>query len=134
MVRLASIDDFETRYGPVPADRRGRVEALLDDASALILEEVDGSTEPWVTTGSDVPRIVVMVCCAIAYRGWRATDDVHREQIGEYAVTYRTDQPTDVWLTKDERRNVRKAAGLGLAQTVTLVSPYSGDCDESEGS
>jgi len=123
----ASIEDYERRYGAVPADLRDRVEALIDDASALVADAVEGSTAPWVATGDDTPRIVVALVVGAARRAWSHTDGVVREQLGEFAVTYRADESWDIWLTKQERRIVRKAAGLGALTSVTLVSPYSGD-------
>lgn len=127
MADFASIEDYERRYGAVPADLRDQVEALIDDASALVADAVEGSTEPWVATGDGTPRIVVALVVGAAHRASSHADGVVREQLGEHAVTYRADVSWDIWLTKQERRIVRKAAGLGALTSVTLVSPYSGD-------
>lgn len=127
MASYASIEDYERRYGAVPSDLRDRTEALLEDASALVADAVSGSTEPWVETGEDAPRMVVVVVAGAAHRALSRADGVVREQLGEHAVTYRADASWDIWLTKEERRIVRKAAGLGALTSVTLVSPYSGD-------
>lgn len=127
MARYASIEDYERRYGAVPADLRAQVEALLDDASALVLDEVAGSNSAWAAGADDPPRQIVMVVAGAAHRAGSRADGVVREQLGEHSVTYRADVSWDIWLTKQERRIVRRAAGLGALTSVTLVTPYSGD-------
>lgn len=127
MARYASIEDFERRHGAVPADQRDRVETLLDDASALVADAVAGSAQAWVESGDDPPRMVTAVVVGATHRAWSRADGVVREQLGEHSVTYRADVSWDLWLTKEERRIIRKAAGLGALTSVTLVTPYSGD-------
>lgn len=127
MSRLARLEDYALRYGDVARASEGKVQALLDDASALVLEAVTGSTASWVTGEEDPPRTVVMVVTGAAHRALRHADGVVREQLGQHAVTYRADDSWDIWLTDEEERIVRKAAGLSSARTVTLVSPFSGD-------
>lgn len=138
--RLATIGDYEARYGTVADSDRQKVETLLDDASALVLDAVSGSTADWVVGNARPPRLVVMVCVAAAHRALRGDDGVVREQLGEFAVTYRADDDWTIWLTPPEMRSIRKAAGLPSVGTITLVSPYSGPTccndllDDSEGS
>jgi hypothetical protein len=124
---LATLDDYEARYGPVADDDRDRAETILDDASALVLRAVGDSEADWVADDADPPREVIIVVTGVARRALKHEDGVVREQLGEHAVTYRADSPWEIWLTRQEERIVRKAAELSSAQSVTLVSPYSGD-------
>lgn len=133
MHSLAKIEDFEARFGPVADADKEIIETLLDDASALILSAVEGSEAEWVTDEkAEVPRQVVFVCVSMANRSWQRGEGIASERLGEYGITYRRDSPYELWLTKDERRVIRKAAELSSAQEITLVSPYSGDDEESE--
>lgn len=121
---LATVKDFEDRYGT--AD--DRVSAFLDDASALVLSAVDGSEADWATEESDeVPAAVMAVVLAITYRAWNNPAGLRSESLGAYSQSWRGDSEDVLWLTKAERRIVRRAAGTGTFRTVTLESPYSGD-------
>jgi hypothetical protein len=125
---LATLEDYEARYGPVADEDRGRVETILDDAAALVLRAVGDSEADWATDeGTDPPREVVIVVTGVARRALKHEDGVVREQLGEHGVTYRADSAWEIWLTRQEERIVRKAAELSSVQSVTLVSPYSGD-------
>lgn len=127
MRQLASIDDFEARYGEVSSADTALVSTILEDASALIFEAVEGSTADWVTDeDADVPTQVIRVCATATNREWKQSDGIAREQLGEYAVSYRPDRPANLWLTKNERRIVRRAAGLSEPTSIELESPYSG--------
>lgn len=129
-MQFATIEDYEARHGDVPDGDRTRVGALLDDASALVLAAVEGSTEDWVSDAeAEVPRPVVMVCVAAARRAMRGSDGVVREQLGEHAVTYRADSSWEIWLTSAEVRTVRREARIDPLTSVTLASPFSGDAD-----
>jgi len=121
---LATVDSYVARYGEVVDQEQ--VEFFIDDASTLILAEVADSTEEWVTEDADPPGAVVIVCLAIARRMATGRDGVARERLGEYEVQFQDDDVSAIELTKAERRIVRKAAGLGSAQTVELESPYGG--------
>jgi len=131
---LATKEDFELRHGPVLEDEEKRVAALLDDATALIEAELAGLDVDWLgeEPEDDPPAAVKAVCIQVAYRVWSNPDSVAREQLGEVARTYRgTDQADALWLTFNEARLVRKAAGAGSTlQSLTVETPYSGDPDE----
>lgn len=131
MTPLATTADFEARYGDAPAT----AEALLSDASSLILNEVSNSTLGWVVDyaadelpdpAADVPQEVIAVVCAVVNRAAQNRADVASEQLGQHSVSFRDRGPDALYLTKLEKRTVRKAAGLGSHRAVTLETPYSG--------
>jgi hypothetical protein len=131
---LATKADFEVRHGPLLDGEEARVEALLEDATALIEAELSGVEVSWLgeTSAEDPPAAVKAVCIQVAYRVWSNPDSVAREELGEVARTYRgTDQADALWLTVNEARLVRKVAGSGSTfQSITVETPYSGDPDE----
>jgi hypothetical protein len=127
MRTLAKHDDYEARFGPLTEDEQAIVDTLLGDASELILGAVGGSDATWVTDEDGVvPRAVVYTCVSVVRREFQGGDGIAREQLGEYAISYRANGPTNLELTSNERRVVRRAAGLSSAQAATLESPYSG--------
>lgn len=121
---LADVEDFEARHGP--AD--DKVEALLEDATALILEEVNGSEAEWVTDDvAEVPPLVVATCIQIAYRTWMNPDGLADERLGAASRTYRGSEAPDVlYLTQKEARRLRKAAKTSGLSSIPLETPYSG--------
>jgi hypothetical protein len=128
---LAKNSDFEARHGATDE----RVEHLLDDASALILEEAVGSTTGWARGEEDagVPPSVKAVCVEIAYRAWSNPDALSSESLGQHTQAWADRSGEAMRMTKAERRLIRRAAGLGSFQTSTLASPYSGDLGEING-
>lgn len=137
---LATSDDFEARYGPAP----DTVDGLLADASNLILAAVKGSEVQWVVDYSadelpeddpedpddsgpaEVPGIVVSVAVAAARRAMQNPDGIASESLGAHSVSYEGGA-SSFELTSQERRIVRREAGFGSHQAVTLATPYSGD-------
>lgn len=127
MHALAKASDYEARFGSLAEGEDDIVETLLRDASELILEAVEGSEATWVKDEkAEVPRAVIYTCVSVVRRELQGGGGISREQLGEYAVSYRTNGPTNLELTTSERRIVRRAAGLSSAQAVTLESPFSG--------
>ena len=127
---LATANDFELRHGPLSGEELEQVEALLDDASGLIELELTGSQAEWLTEDSKeaVPAAVKAVCIQITYRAWSNPDGIAREELGEAARTYRgTDLADVLWLTKNEAKLIRRAAGKSLVTSIPVETPYSGD-------
>lgn len=135
MRSLADLEDYEARHGAVGGEG-DTIKTLLEDVSGLVLEAVEGSTKEWVTADDnadpEVPRAVIYVCVSAVHRQIEHGDGIVREQLGAHSVTYNANAPTSLELTKQEKRIVRKAAGLTSALTVELVSPFS--CDRPVGS
>lgn len=100
-----------------------RAANVLEDASRLVLNVGDST---W--TDDDVPDVVATVVLQVARRAFENPDGVTQKSVGDASVSYggaRQGGSTDgaLYLTKEERRIVRKAAGVDLT-AVTLESPY----------
>jgi len=134
MRSLADLEEYEARYGAAGGEA-DVIKTLLGDVSGLVFEAVEGSTKEWVTADDnadpEIPRAVTYVCVSVVHRQVEHGDGIVREQLGEHSVTYNPNAPTSLELTKQEKRIVRKAAGLSPALTVELVSPFS--CDRPVG-
>ncbi len=133
MATLATTEDFEVRHGPLVGDEADKVEALLEDATALIGLELAGSDVAWLKDEpeEEVPAGVKAVCIQVAYRVFSNPDSVAREELGAVARTYRgTDQSDALWLTQNEARLIRRAAGTSSITSIPVETPYSGDPDE----
>lgn len=129
---LASLSLFARKLGYTPeeteADRAGH---LLDEASELIREVAE---KTWLVAGTnaldEVPRRVARICVAVAYRAFMNPEGLTQRSLGDSSKSYdRTAREggEDIYLTADEERAVRKAAGGSTFVAVTLVSPYSAD-------
>jgi len=118
---LATLSDFEDRYGRMlEADETMRVSVLLDDVSALVR---DVAGVDWLNDDDDeledVPGTIVAVVCEVVRRGFDNPAGLAGETIGDYSwragkVNY------GVYLTTEERRTVRRAAGRLSVGTVGL--------------
>jgi hypothetical protein len=117
---LATVPDLEARMGAVSDAARAR--AVLQDASNLIHAETNNA---WVSDGAlidDVPGIALTVCCAVARRVIENPSGVTSEALGPFSQSIASSS-NDVYLTKAEKRTLRRAAGLG-AGVLELESPY----------
>lgn len=127
---LATVAQWEERHGP--ADER--VEPLLKDATALILEELSGSEAEWVSDKEVAPpAIAVAICIQVAYRAWMNPDAVASERLGAASRTYKGGADV-LWLTKNEARMLRRAAGTSGITSIEVTSPYPEDPDFGEPS
>ncbi len=122
---LATIEDFELRHGPLAETEGPQVTALLGDASALVEAELSDLPEGWP---DDAPAIVKAVCVQVAYRAWSNPDGIAREELGEVSRAYRAGGDADaLWLTENEKRLVRRAAGQSRVTSLPLETAYGGD-------
>jgi hypothetical protein len=135
---LATSTDLRALIGDV--DDEGRARALLDFASALIRTEAGVD---WVDEDDEldgVPDIVRFVCCKVVERVLSNPTGLQAESVVNYRAEY-GNASSDLYLTKQERRLVRKAAGkLAVAAVGTtrneLETPevrefdYDWDLDE----
>lgn len=124
---LATVKDFEARHGA--GDER--VEALLDDASALIISELSRSSAKWVTEDepAEVPTIVKAICVEVAYRAWSNPDQLSSERLGEYVASWQgSGGESTLQLTEKELRTLRRAAGQSSFNAVRLHAhiPFRG--------
>lgn len=109
LLPLASLEQLEDRIpSGIPAGDAPRAVANLEDASALVRAE---GHRNWLTAdgtalADDLPDIVVTIVVASAKRAF-----VNPEDLESVAVEGNTARFRDVYLTKNERRLVRQAAG-----------------------
>jgi len=135
---LATSTDLRALIGDV--DDEGRARALLDFASALI--RVEAGVD-WVDDEGNldgVPDVARFVCCKMVERSLTNPDGLRSESVVGYRAEY-SNASSDLYMTKQERRLVRKAAGkLAVAAVGTtrneLETPevrefdYDWDLDE----
>lgn len=117
MTAYATLADFEDRYvGTLDADDMTRVETLLADASALVEEVAGGAiTSP--------PATLVPLVCEVARRAFDNPAGLRGETIGDY--TWRVGESgSGVYLTANERRTVRRAAGVLGVGSLTMSSDF----------
>lgn len=119
---LATIADLTARMGDVGDVSRAM--ARLADASALIRAEA--SPEDWLTVDGlleSVPPLIVTICCGVAQRVLDNPAGLSAESLGTYSATI-ANSSTDVYLTKAERRLVRKVAGALTIGSIEFQTPY----------
>lgn len=107
LLPLASRVQFAARLpSGVAAADEARADAVLEDASALVRAEA-GKT--WVTgdaLDTDLPDVIVSIVIACAKRAFVNPEDLESVGVDGHTARFR-----DVYLTKNERRLVRQAAG-----------------------
>jgi len=119
---LATAQDFETRYG-ASVDDAARLQALLDDASALA-RQVAGSD--YVGAGGSleaVPQTIVAVVCQSVRRAYDNAEGMIGENIGDYSYRLADARAEGVYLTETEERRIKNAAGK-VSPTAFSVSTY----------
>lgn len=122
---LASLADLEVRMPRAfTADEMPGAQAALDDASTLVRTEAGTD---WVDASNeldDPPGIVVSITLTAAKRALRNPDGVTQETLGSASFSY---SPGDggLYLTKSERRMIRRGLGFGGLGSVALESPYA---------
>lgn len=121
---LASVEHLGRKLGYTPeGSERDRASEVLDEASELI-RDVAGET--WVDdTGAltGVPRRVRLICLAAAFRAFGNPEALTQRSIGDSSKSYDRSQREGgeaVYLTKEEKAAVRKAAGTSSLVSVTL--------------
>lgn len=106
---LADVQDLEYRVGrEFGVQELGRVEAVLDDASALVRDEA-GKT--WIDESGNlmpVPASIRAVVLRVAERVIRNPQGFKQESGGDYSYT-RADGAVGVYLTDQERQIIRRA-------------------------
>ena len=128
---LASVAALELRLGvTLTVAETERVSAILDDASALVRSEAGRDWVDGEGALADVPAVVESVTLAVAYRAFRNPDGAAQTSLGDASVSYdRGDGQAAVYLTRDERRSVRRAAGTSAVGAIELTSPWAMPAD-----
>ena len=115
---LISIDQYQDRVGTTFAGAEAtRVNALIDDASALVLQIADMDPE-W--TDLTVPAVVVPVVVSMVRRSLENPLGLSGEQIGAYQWQASSGNATAIHATLRETKIIRKAAGRLGVGTVQL--------------
>ena len=134
----ATPEDVATRLGrELTPIEGGTVEFLLASATELLLQEIGGAhlDLPWVVDyledpAPDPPAAVRAVCTEIAYRAFTNPEAAAAMSAGDLSVSYRAKAEEALYVTRREKRTVRRAAGVYGFRSVTLESPYSGTSDD----
>ena len=115
---FATTDQLAARFpGGIASVDAARAQAALDDASAKVRAETNKDWMVPGATSSDppvidpaLPDIIVIVTLAAALRAFTNPEQLSQEGIGTYHASY-ANGSMDVYLTSQERRLIRKAAG-----------------------
>lgn len=129
---LPAFATLEQLADRVTVDDEARAQAALDDASVEIRsiagvsfvtdDELDFTSYPvWAEDA------LVKVCCASAIRSLANPAGEQSETIGSYSHSFANASP-DVYLTANEKRLVRRAAGRTGLGTIITTTGY----DESD--
>ena len=116
---LLELTDFEARYGSVPAEDQDKVEAILEDASALILAvaKTDWDEET-------VPASVIPVVVSVARRLYENPDGYSMEMVGEYQWQ-RPQAAAATFMTDEEMEIIRRATGSKSGfNAIALEHPF----------
>lgn len=125
---LPAFVDVETLAARIPGgidvDDEARAQAALDDASTLVRA---AAGIDWVDEHgqlvADVPDVVATVTAAAARRAFVNPEGLAQETVAGYGASY-SSASGDVYLTKTERKLIRRAAGIASSGSITLASPY----------
>lgn len=131
---LVDIERLFAKIGYVPDGAElDRAAELLDEASELVR---DVAEKTWTdeTTGvvTGVPRRVRSIVVEAAYRAFTNPEGLVQRTIGDSSKSWdRSGREGGqiVYLTDDEERAVRKAAGASSMTVATLYVPNGGGCE-----
>ncbi len=112
MVAHATFEDVRRRYPSVSDDQRGRVEALLEDASSLVSRAMADAGVAVDAGDQGQADAIRAVTCAVAVRSMPAFDadgyapvKSWQEGIGPFTGSVTLANPTgDLYLTSAERK------------------------------
>jgi hypothetical protein len=126
---LADLAQLSERLGTTlsPESTDGlRGQGLLNDASSLIRSEGLDWVDPHTA-----PDIVVSICLAVAQRAYKNPEGVRQASVGDVAVTYgaTTTSGSAIFLTRQELRAIRRAAGRSAIGSVQMTSDLQGGGD-----
>lgn len=114
---MLTLEEFEDRLGrSLSASERIRAESVIEDVSALVGDVGDDS---W--TSETVPSTVKAIVAQTARRVFDNPEGAAQKSTGDASISYPPPK-----LTSDERRRIRKAAGVTMT-SVGLVSPWNSE-------
>lgn len=139
MADLITTGQFEIRSGrTLSASQLIQIEALISDASALVIDIVNDSdtTDIWTAaTPASVPSSIVPVVVNMVLRAFENPNGYQSESVGSYSYSYGSGGGADsgIFATRAEVRAIRRAVGTSGVATLHLESdglygyPYIGD-------
>ena len=126
MADLITTTQFETRTGrSLTVAQTTQVEALITDASALVVDIVGDSTitDDWdIATPATVPASIVPVVVSMVRRALDNPNGYSQESIGNYSYSIASGSSAGLFANKDEIRAIRKAAGSSGIASLNLDS------------
>lgn len=131
---LATVADYEVRYGA--AEDPARVEALLKDASAMLLSAYESFWgEPYLTGAHpSFDRSASAVCCAIAHRALSVPAGLagvtqYSQTAGSYNASVTYANPTgDLYIGKSDLKRL----GLSGMRIGSIAPKIGGLCDQPD--
>ncbi|MFW6091491.1 MAG: hypothetical protein ACODAF_06400 [Actinomycetota bacterium] len=126
MAALIDLDALETRIGELsPADRT-RADAFLDDASAQIRRVIDRDDpdDVYPDAPDGVPGDLVPIIVRVVHRALENPLGLTAATQGNHTWQAGRTRSSGVYLTKEDREEIRIAAGAAQLRVVTLTSPW----------
>lgn len=121
MADLITIDQFEDRTGrTLTATQITQVEALISDASALVLDIVNDATITATWSSATAPASIVPVVVGMVRRGIDNPHGYSGESVGGYS--YSGASQSGVFASREEARTIRRAAGTSGIASLNLDS------------
>jgi hypothetical protein len=118
---LITVEQWTDRTGrTLSAAEQVQVEALITDASAIVVDIVNDSdlTDTWTT--ATAPAAIVPVVVSMVRRGFDNPSGYTSESVGSYSYSGAT--TSGVFATRDELKAIRKAAGRSGIASLHLDS------------
>lgn len=131
MEPFATIEDYEARFGDVPAQEQPAVEQRLSDASVMMAVSMQASGVDYEGAKPPLSDALVVVCCNVAHRAVQASADAYgvtqySQGAGGYSESFTYANPSgDMYMTKAEKRML----GVGGAR-IGCTYPYSVKCGD----
>ena len=114
MEPFATLDDYQARYGAVPEADSGRVEALLSDATAMLLSAYLDRYSVEYPEGDhpEFERSAKAVTCAVVSRAFNSPMGMPgatqlSQGAGSYTASVTFANPTaEMWLSRNDRKRL----------------------------
>lgn len=121
MVSLLTTSQYQIRANAtLDEGETAQVQALIDDASAEVLDVGDSTWD-----ADSVPGVVVSVVYQMVRRAIENPHGYQSERLGDYSYVRAADgvEKSAMTMTKDEYRKVRRAAAKSNVSTVGVRRP-----------
>lgn len=125
---FATADDVAARLGRDLTEHETTLaDSVIETVGGLILEAVERD-EDWAEAQASLPVLFETLCVekAVALVA-EPVPTVAAETLGAYSVTWARSSDAGVFLTKSEKRDLRREVWGSGTRAVNLATPYSGD-------